>query len=56
MYDICFSHSDFPHSCVTDSRFIHITTNDPISFLFMDAIPLYIHSTTSLSTPLWMHV
>ena len=30
--DICFSLTSL---CMTDSRFIHITTNDLISFLFM---------------------
>ena len=28
---------------MTDSRFIHITTNDPISVLFMANSPLYIY-------------
>ena len=33
--NICFSLSLFSLLCMTDSRFIHITTNDPILFLFM---------------------
>ena len=35
IYDICFSLSDLLHSCMTVSRSIHISTNDPISLLFM---------------------
>ena len=34
IYDICFSLSDLLH-CMTVSRSIHISTNDPISFLLM---------------------
>ena len=29
--------------CMTDSRFIHITTNDSVPFLFMANIPIYIY-------------
>ena len=32
------------------SRSIHVSTNDPISFLFMANTPLYMHTTLSLST------
>ena len=35
IYDICFSLSDLTSLCVTVSRSIHVSTNDPISFLFM---------------------
>ena len=35
IYNICFSLSDLTSLCVTDSRSIHVSTNDPISFLFM---------------------
>ena len=34
---------------MTVSWSIHVSTNDPISFLFMANIPLYIHTTSSLS-------
>ena len=34
IYNICFSLSDLLHS-VSVSRFIHVSTNDPILFLFM---------------------
>ena len=47
-YGICFSLSDLSHS-VTDSRSIHLTTNNSISFLFMANIPLYICATSSLA-------
>ena len=36
IYDICFSLSDLLHSvCQTPVPSIHITTNDPTSFLFV---------------------
>ena len=35
IYEICFSLSDLTPLCMTDSRSTHISTNDPISFLFM---------------------
>ena len=41
--------------CMTDSRFIHISTNDPISFLFMTNNPLCICTTSSLFIPLSMN-
>ena len=34
--------------CMTDSRSIHLTTNNSVSFLFMANIPLYICATSSL--------
>ena len=45
---ICLSLSDLLH-CMTDSRSIHLTTNNSISFLFVANIPLYICATSSLS-------
>ena len=45
IYDICFSLSDF--SLYDRLRFIHISTNDPVSFLFMANIPLCNRRTTS---------
>ena len=33
--------------CITDSRSIHISTSDPISFHFMANIPMYICATSS---------
>ena len=41
-------------SCLTDSRSIHLTTNNSISLLFMANIPLYICATSSLSIHLSM--
>ena len=35
IYDICFSLSDLTSLCMTVSRSIHVSTNDPISFLLM---------------------
>ena len=40
--------------CMTDSRSIHLNTNNSISFLFMTNIPLYICATSSLSIHLSM--
>ena len=34
-YGICFSLSDLTSLCMTDSRSIHLTTNNSVSFLFM---------------------
>ena len=43
--------------CMTDSRSIHLTTNNSVSFLFMASnIPLYICATSSLSISLSMGV
>ena len=42
---------------MTDARFIHITTNDPISsFLCLSNIPLYTYSISPLSTHLLMDI
>ena len=35
IYYICFSLSDLTSLCMTVSRSIHVSTNDPILFLFM---------------------
>ena len=37
--NICFSFST--SFCMTESRFVHISTNDPVLFLLMTNIPLY---------------
>ena len=42
--------------CMTHSRSIHISTNDPISFLFMANIPLHICTTSSLSIHLSLDI
>ena len=34
-YGICFSHSDLTLLCMTDSKSIHLATNNSVSFLFM---------------------
>ena len=41
---------------MTVSRSIHVSTNDPILFLFMANIPLYICTTSSLSIHLLMGI
>ena len=41
---------------ITESRFIHITTNDPVLFLFMANVPLCICTAFSLSLLLLMNV
>ena len=53
IYDICFSLSDWLHS-IWQSRSFHVSTNDPLLFLFMANIPLYICTTSFLSIPLLM--
>ena len=35
IHDTCFSLSGLLHSFITISRSIHVSTNDPVSFLFM---------------------
>ena len=40
--------------CMTDTWFIHISRNNPILFLFMANILLYIYVTSYLSIPLLM--
>jgi len=42
--------------CMTDSRSIHIPTNDPTSFLFMANNPLHIYTMFSLSIHLLMDI
>ena len=41
IYNICFSLSDLLH-CLIVSRFIHISANDPISFLFKKSTFVYL--------------
>ena len=48
IYDICFSLSDLLHS-VWQSLCPSTSINDPISFLVMANVPLYICTTSSLS-------
>ena len=38
--------------CITGSKFIYLAKTDSDSFLFMANIPVYVCTTTSLSTPL----
>ena len=43
--------------CMTDSRFIHITTNGQFrSFLWLSNTPLHVCTTSSLSIHLLMHI
>ena len=56
-YALIYSVFLFPTSvCRTDSRSVHITTNDPVYFHFMTNIPLYVCTTSSLSIHLSVDV